>query len=969
MKKTAFLLTLLILSLLCCAAADTLSLPPSLTEIGEEAFMGDLSVTGITLPDTLESIGDRAFMGCDNLTEITIPSSVVWIGQDALPPQALVRCDPGSAAWDYAVANGLQYASQRLYAVSSVWATYDYEIGVSVTAEAACTLRVDILDVDRQTVLCTATADCGAGLTAEPVLVSPESLPEYYAVRAVLEDGEGGALCEPFLWLEPLGSYLEFENKTPGDFSAGKTLDYGANGFAVLRSDVREAHGTESGGVYTVYSEDEIYEWDRLYIPEANALLIARGVTDNGDGSYSLTAYDGEEIGLGDFFQYVNYKANVDAVPRTRGAAGGGADLARFTAGYTLGSVAAEVSVGASVNVSVRYDAALFGGWHVECDVWAQTDANIKLTASKSYELNRELPLFTYMVPTEIPFLLISMDMSLPIELSAKAEAEASAHAAARLGFRYNSDSGFTPLHDAEAGWDVTAKAEFGCKTGPKVAVGLTLARVLTASVSAQAGVDITVSATLADAHSGPLPEKKHACALCFDVDVNKFVTLDAGLYALTETLDEHNLYEYSNPIFDGFLSVVNDEDSVLGGRVTLREGECPNCKYRATLRVEDPDAPGEIKHAAIWRTPDGAEREQMAAGDAPLAVMLYPGRYVAESEHMGFPEVMDFEIADEPLDLLMDFTLIPIDEAHFPDAAFRKYVADNYDKNGDLLLNGWERSRVRKMQMMPAENDPDWLIHFPAYCTSLEGIRYFTEVTDIYFDHVYTGYIDDGGNWVHDPIARIDLSQNTKLTRVELWLVGPDGVDVSGCAALRDLKILGGTGMTALDVSGCPLLENLELGNAGWYEGDEFVGGYRALTELDLSHNPALRNLRLEDCIALTSLDLSGHSALEVANFEESGLTSLKVDGCTSLTTLILNHTRLSYLDLTVCPRINGVSIRNVPGMTLNVSHKYCSSDHLGQYVDVAWSCDQNQRIYSAEGVTYGVWEGEGWHEYHSWD
>ena len=969
MKKTALLLTVLILSLLCCAAADTLVLPASLTEIGAEAFLGDPSVTGVALPDGLEAIGERAFLGCDNLTEIFIPACVRRIGPDALPPQALVRCEPGSAAEEYAIENGLRYALLKHYAVDSVRITEDCQLAATVTAEAACTLRVDILDVDRETVRCTATADCEAGLDGGTVLVSIESLPQYYAVRAVLQDGEGGALCEPFLWLEPLGPYLEFENRTPGDFATGRTLDYGANGFAVLREDVRAVRGEENGGVYTVYSEEEICEWDRLYVPEANALLIARGVTDNGDGSYSLTAYGGDEVGLGDFFQYVNYKAHVNAVPQTRGAAEGGADLARFTAGFTLGSVTAEADVGASVNVSVRYDAALFGNWHVECDVWAQVDAGIRLTASKGYELNREFPLFTYMVPTEIPFLLISMDMSLPVELTAKAEAEASAHAAARLGFQYNSDSGFTPLHDAEAGWDVTAKAEFGCKTGPKVAVGLTLARVLTASVSAQAGVEITASATLLDEHSGEMPEKKHACALCFDIDVSRFVTRDAGLYALTETLTEHNLYSYSDPIFDGFLSVVNDEDSVLGGKVTLREGECPNCKYRVTLRVEDPDAPGEIKHASIWRTPEGAERQRMAAGDAPLAVMLYPGRYVAESEHMGFPEVMDFEITDEPLDLLMDFTLIPIDEAHFPDAAFRKYVADNYDKNGDLLLNGWERSRVRKMQMMPAENDPDWLIHFPVSCTSLEGIRYFTEVTEIYFDHVYNGYYDDGGNWVYDPIARIDLSQNTKLTRVELWLVGPDGVDVSGCAALRDLKILGGTGMTALDVSGCPLLENLELGNAGWYEGDEFVGGYRALTELDLSHNLALRNLRLEDCIALTSLDLSGHSALEVANFEESCLTSLKVDGCTSLTTLILNHTRLSYLDLTVCPRIKWVSIRHVPGMTLDVSHKYYSSYHWGQYVDVAWSCDQNQRIYSAEGVTYGVWEGEGWYEYHSWD
>ena len=86
MKKPIFLLVILALILLCCAAAaDTLTLPASLTEIEEEAFLGDTSITEVVLPERLEVIGDRAFMDCDNLQAIHIPQSVWSIGQDALP--------------------------------------------------------------------------------------------------------------------------------------------------------------------------------------------------------------------------------------------------------------------------------------------------------------------------------------------------------------------------------------------------------------------------------------------------------------------------------------------------------------------------------------------------------------------------------------------------------------------------------------------------------------------------------------------------------------------------------------------------------------------------------------------------------------------------------------------------------------------------------------------------------------------
>ena len=54
----------------------------SVTRIGDKAF-SSCFFTSITIPNSVTSIGNDAFEGCRRLTSITIPNSVTTIGSEA----------------------------------------------------------------------------------------------------------------------------------------------------------------------------------------------------------------------------------------------------------------------------------------------------------------------------------------------------------------------------------------------------------------------------------------------------------------------------------------------------------------------------------------------------------------------------------------------------------------------------------------------------------------------------------------------------------------------------------------------------------------------------------------------------------------------------------------------------------------------------------------------------------------------
>ena len=65
------------------SSITSITIPSSVTSIGNQAFMYCSSLTSITIPSSVTSIGTYAFYGCSKLTSVTIPSGVTSIGNNA----------------------------------------------------------------------------------------------------------------------------------------------------------------------------------------------------------------------------------------------------------------------------------------------------------------------------------------------------------------------------------------------------------------------------------------------------------------------------------------------------------------------------------------------------------------------------------------------------------------------------------------------------------------------------------------------------------------------------------------------------------------------------------------------------------------------------------------------------------------------------------------------------------------------
>ena len=237
----------------------------------------------------------------------------------------------------------------------------------------------------------------------------------------------------------------------------------------------------------------------------------------------------------------------------------------------------------------------------------------------------------------------------------------------------------------------------------------------------------------------------------------------------------------------------------------------------------------------------------------------------------------------------------IPIDKEHFPDTAFRSYVAAYVDWNEDGQLSPGNRRMVTSLYVSGRG------------IRDLRGIEYFS----------FLEFLNCNSN----QLTSLDLSRNTALTVLNCNSNQLTSLDLSKNTALRGLYCSNNQ-LTSLDVSQNTALTDLSCDN-------------NQLTSLDLSQNTALYYLQC-DYNQLTSLDVSQNTALTYLYCNYNQLTSLDVSQNTALTELYCSGNDLTSLDLSKNTALYYLYCNNNQLTSLDVSQNtalrslYCSNNHL---------------------------------------
>lgn len=187
----------------------------------------------------------------------------------------------------------------------------------------------------------------------------------------------------------------------------------------------------------------------------------------------------------------------------------------------------------------------------------------------------------------------------------------------------------------------------------------------------------------------------------------------------------------------------------------------------------------------------------------------------------------------------------VAIDEEHFPDSNFRKFVK-KYDRDKDGKLSQIELAKVTDLNCDKSYSG----VTDDEKIKSLKGIEYFTSLKTL--------------SCRRNLLTKLDVSNNSELEYLECSENQLSALDVSNHQALKELSCAYNHQLSALDVSNCPALKMLECEATH-------------LGALDVSNHPALEKLYC-DGAHLSVLVLGNHPNLNYLNFSDNQLASVNI-------------------------------------------------------------------------------------------
>ena len=240
------------------------------------------------------------------------------------------------------------------------------------------------------------------------------------------------------------------------------------------------------------------------------------------------------------------------------------------------------------------------------------------------------------------------------------------------------------------------------------------------------------------------------------------------------------------------------------------------------------------------------------------------------------------------------DYMVVAIDEEHFPDFNFRRYVQENHDKNRNEMLEASEsccRDGVSHKSdiigwwnLIPNSGRDHWLFsNISGLDISDMGIA---DLTGIEYLRLEALVCQD------NTLETLDLTRNPELRYV----------DCSGNAALSRIEMADDGLLLALDCNRTAL--DLKQTLPRWTKLESLDCRAMGLTELDLEH-PALRSVACNNN-RIDTLSLAG-TGIEVLYCAENGMRRIDfgTDTLQSLREMDCSFNSLTGVDLSFLPNL----------------------------------------------------------------
>ncbi len=163
-------------------------------------------------------------------------------------------------------------------------------------------------------------------------------------------------------------------------------------------------------------------------------------------------------------------------------------------------------------------------------------------------------------------------------------------------------------------------------------------------------------------------------------------------------------------------------------------------------------------------------------------------------------------------------------------DPNFKKYMLDNFDKDGDGDFSASELASAGKVVYSENGDEREGIVaNGPV--SSFAGIELFSGITEFKFDSPVYTY--GGANRTECTFTDIDFRGNKALKKIEVSCLTLENIQIDNLSNLEEINVTSDTSLHVLNTSTCPALRIVR----GWSSGVESV---------DFSNNTKLEEVTL---------------------------------------------------------------------------------------------------------------------------